>query len=206
MLLPSDVGPERGGKEVQIMRFTVPFAPGTTTQTIMFGDYRCSTGGGGPMKALIVYYSAGGRTQKIAEAIAAAMDCEKDLINLEPKESIGFFDRFRLVMRGQSVPVRDTTFDCAPYDVVLQGAPVWTHKANPVIKGWVDRCQNMDGKRIGLFATCRFRRPGMLDDTAAEVTSRGATVAGSLVVQGFFSIGVGGLDQARSFGDQIASS
>ena len=86
------------------------------------------------------------------------------------------------------------------------GAPVWTDKANPVASSWIEACQNLDGKKAGLFMTCRFRAGGSPEALLARLESKGANIGGSLVVKSLFGIGAAKLEQARAFRQEISES
>ena len=66
-------------------------------------------------------------------------------------------------MRGLRFPAAGLDSRCQTGTMRLAstgGAPVWTDKANPVASSWIEACQNLDGKKAGLFMTCRFRAGG----------------------------------------------
>ena len=46
------------------------------------------------------------------------------MLRLDPVEEPGFFKK----MRATSVPIKETVIGCAPYDIVLIGAPFRTHR------------------------------------------------------------------------------
>ena len=152
------------------------------------------------MKALIVYCSAGGRTQRVAQEIAAALPFEKDLVKLESVEELGFLKK----LRATSVPIKETVTDCGPYDLVVIGAPVWTHKANPVATSWIKGAQNLDGKSASVFVTYRFSAGGSPAATRTHLEAKGATVLGSLAVRSLFAIGAAKLEEARAFGKELS--
>lgn len=90
-----------------------------------------STGG----KTLVVYYSASGNTEEVANYIAGAMGA--DLFELEPAESysdadLDWTDRDSRVSREHDNPekrevtlVEDTVENWDSYDTVFVGYPIW---------------------------------------------------------------------------------
>ena len=111
------------------------------------------------MKALVVYFSVGGRTRKVAAALAKRVDAavfeikpvepytDADIKWMNPvarcnKEKIGKKD----------VPVQGTVEDFDSYDTVFIGFPIWYYGAPNVINTFC-KGYNWTGKKVYAFAT-----------------------------------------------------
>ena len=88
------------------------------------------------MKSLVVYYSRTNITKKLAEDIAAKLNCDID--EIKPKVNyngkLGYARGLKDGAAEKIVDFEPTKFDPSEYDVVYIGGPVWVSKAaNPVI-------------------------------------------------------------------------
>ena len=96
------------------------------------------------MNVLIVYYSRGGRTAKVAQEIYDAIHHEKAIIRVQPREKEGGFFKCLAQAQGRKkVSIEDTPFDCAQYDAIVLGTPLWAGRPSPFLTLWIERAQNM---------------------------------------------------------------
>ncbi len=113
-------------------------------------------------KALVVYYSATGNTEEVANYIAAAKDA--DLFELEPAQSYGsddldWTDRNSRVSREHDNPqervvplVADTVENWDSYDTVFIGYPIWWGIAAWPVDGFI-AANDFTGKTVIPFCT-----------------------------------------------------
>lgn len=109
---------------------------------------------------LVAYFSATGKTKKVAEKIAARTGA--DLFEIEPaqkytKRDLNWLDRnsrSSLEMRNKSVrpALAQDPPDLTPYRTVFLGFPIWWYVAPTLINAFLERADTR-GKRIVLFAT-----------------------------------------------------
>ena len=78
-------------------------------------------------KVLVIYYSLGGTTRKVAEKIAEKLKCEIEEIT-EPKSRkgiIGFIRSRYGSVKGKTSILNPLKTNPADYDVVIVGGPTW---------------------------------------------------------------------------------
>ena len=111
-------------------------------------------------KALVAYFSASGRTAKVAEKLAAAMGADSYEIKPEvkyTKADLNWMDK----KSRSSVEMNDKSFrpaiitgdvDVSGYDTIFLGFPIWWYVAPTVINTFLE-AYDFTGKKIVLFAT-----------------------------------------------------
>ena len=109
---------------------------------------------------LVAYFSAGGRTAKVAEALAPAIGA--DLYEIRPEVKYSKADLNWMDRRSRSsVEMKDRSFrpkiisgelDVSGYDTVYLGFPIWWYVAPTLINSFLES-YDLSGKRIVLFAT-----------------------------------------------------
>ena len=136
------------------------------------------------MNALILYYSYGGNTHRIATQIQAALGCDAaEIFPVEPYTS----DYNSVVEQGQrevedgyEPEIRPLAKNPADYDTIILGTPVWWYTYAPAVKTVLS---GMDwaGKTIYPYAT----NGGWLGHTFQdfEKACKGATVKTGLNVR-----------------------
>jgi len=105
------------------------------------------------MKALVVFYSRTGTTQKIAEAISKKLGCDIDEITDEKKREgpIGYFLSGRDAMLKKLTEIK-TARNPADYDLVIIGTPVWAHTMSSAVRTYI--LNNKDGfNKLAFFIT-----------------------------------------------------
>lgn len=109
---------------------------------------------------LVAYFSATGRTRKVAEELASAAGA--DLYEIRPKDAYTKGDlNWRDVISRSSLEMRDMSSrpaladhpaDMTGHDVIFLGFPIWWYVAPTIINTFLERYDFRD-KRIILFAT-----------------------------------------------------
>lgn len=111
-------------------------------------------------KTLVAYFSASGKTAKVAEKLAAKVGA--DLYEIKPtvkytKADLNWMDR----KSRSSIEMNDKSFrpeiitgdvDIAPYDTIYLGFPIWWYVAPTIINTFLE-AYDFSGKKIILFAT-----------------------------------------------------
>ena len=108
------------------------------------------------MKTLILYYSYGGNTRKIAQLLR--QEIGGDLEEIETvKPYIGSYNEIveqgeREVSEGFMPEIKPLRSDVASYDRIVLGSPVWWYTFAPAIKTVLHQ-SDLSGKIIDPFAT-----------------------------------------------------
>ena len=112
------------------------------------------------MKKVTAYFSAGGKTAKVAEKLAEALGT--DLYEIKPEEKYTKADlnwmnkksRSSIEMNNKSMRPAVVTgdFDASEYDTVYLGFPIWLYVAPTVVNTFLE-AYDFTGKKIVLFAT-----------------------------------------------------
>lgn len=82
-------------------------------------------------RILVVYFTRTGRTRRLAECLADALEADIEMIRC-PRYRAGFFGWWRYLMagynsvRGRLPRIRKLRSDPAAYDLVILGTPIWT--------------------------------------------------------------------------------
>ena len=111
-------------------------------------------------KKLVAYFSASGITQKVAEMIAEAADC--DIYEITPKVAytkadLNWMDkksRSSVEMNDKKIrpELADKNIDISGYDEIILGFPIWWYVAPTIINTFLE-AHDFSGKKIVLFAT-----------------------------------------------------
>lgn len=111
-------------------------------------------------KALVAYFSAGGRTAAAAKVLAEAAGA--DIYEIKPavpytKADLNWQDKQSRSSKEMSdkssrPKLADYDADVADYDTVFVGFPVWWYIAPTIINSFLES-YNFCGKKIVLFAT-----------------------------------------------------
>ena len=111
-------------------------------------------------KKLVAYFSASGRTAKVAEKLANELDAELYEIKPEIKYTKADLNWMNKKSRS-SVEMNDKSFrpaiitgdvDVSDYDTVYLGFPIWWYVAPTLINTFLE-AYDFSGKKIVLFAT-----------------------------------------------------
>ena len=111
-------------------------------------------------KVLVAYFSASGRTAKVAEKLAAAMGADSYEIKPEVKYTKADLNWMNKNSRS-SVEMNDKSFrpaiitgdvDVSGYSTIYLGFPIWWYVAPTLINTFLE-AYDFAGKKIVLFAT-----------------------------------------------------
>lgn len=141
-------------------------------------------------KPLVAYFSASGKTAKLAERLAAELGGELYEIKPEVKYSKADLNwmnpksRSSLEMKNRSARPAIVTgdIDVSGYDAVVLGFPIWWYVAPTVVNAFLE-AYDFAGKKIVVFATSGSSGFG---DTVRELrpSAPGAEIVEAKVVSG----------------------
>ncbi len=144
------------------------------------------------MKVLILYFSLGGRTKKVAESIERGLNfSDVRFENFDYiKKKRDFISEQNEVMKGDlsSFKYNEDIKDLGDYDLIFLGFP--THGGRPatVFNGYFEHAQNVDGKNFIIFNTCRFSIGKTFEIMQAVIEQKGGSVVKKRAFKGFFKI------------------
>lgn len=136
------------------------------------------------MKAIVIYYSYGGNTRRVAEQVGKAIGA--DLAEIKTvKPYTGSYDDVvdqgrREVDSGFLPELQPLNIDLRQYDTVILGAPVWWYTFAPAMSSFLHSV-DLSGKTVYPFAT----NGGWLGHTFKDMEKacRGAKVKAGLNVR-----------------------
>ena len=111
-------------------------------------------------KTLVAYFSASGRTAKLAKTLAAAIGA--DLHEIQPEKPYTAADlNWQDSKSRSSIEMNDKSFrpavankveNMAQYDTVFVGFPIWWYVAPTIVNTFLESC-DLTGKTVVPFAT-----------------------------------------------------
>ena len=108
-------------------------------------------------KTVVIYYSLGGCTKKVAEIIAEITKAEIIEIEMEdPYSKVGAYTRGSFDLLKKRLPVLKNFFDLKDAETVYLGGPVWFYTVPPPLRSLVAVDSFIDsiyGKKIIPFCT-----------------------------------------------------
>ena len=107
------------------------------------------------MKAIIIYYSKSGATEKIAKQIQKEIGCE--IVKIDTEVPYGNYfsaiSRFLKERRKGIIPkYKSPAIDFSRYDTVFIGYPIWFNTAPPFLTDYLSKL-DLTGKTIIPFST-----------------------------------------------------
>ena len=109
------------------------------------------------MKALIIYYSFSGNTEKLADGLCAFLKTRGEVVmqRLVPANETKNFFKQCLEARAGSKPELggEIKFDASGFDTICIGTPVWAFAPAPAINTYLDKIKGIEGKRAIIFTT-----------------------------------------------------
>lgn len=133
----------------------------------------------------VLYYSKGGHTKKVAEAIAAELGT-------------------------QAADIKQATLDKSA-EIVFLGSGCYGKKPGPEMVKFIETA-GFSGRKVALFGTSAGGVGSETEEMAAALRSKGATVVGRYYCQGQFMLMVGrghpnqdDLEKARQFARETAN-
>lgn len=108
------------------------------------------------MKRIVIYYSYGGNTRRVAEKIAGALGADTAEIETV-RPYTGSYDQVveqgqKEVNRGFQPKLKPVNVDLCQYDTVILGTPVWWYTFAPAMNSFL-HCADLSGKAVYPFAT-----------------------------------------------------
>ena len=108
------------------------------------------------MKIGMVYYSRTGNTRQVAKILEEKLkekNTEVDLIEIEHVKRPGFFAAGKASSTQQELPIKNTDFNMQKYDIIVVGTPTWAGKPSPFAKSFINKTENIKGKKVAVFGT-----------------------------------------------------
>jgi len=111
------------------------------------------------MNALIAYFSASGKTKKLAHTLASVV--KGDLFEITPETPYNAADldwhdkksRSSIEMQDTACrPAMTEQVNTAPYEAIFVGFPIWWYEAPRIIETFLESC-DLTGKTVIPFAT-----------------------------------------------------
>ena len=137
------------------------------------------------MKILICFFSASGKTKKVAEIISKELN--SDLYEITPEKKYtsedlnGYNVKSRTYIeyttKNSRPKIKDKNANIEKYDIILLGFPIWWHIAPPIINTFLEM-YNFKGKKIILFGT------SMSEDFGQTILYLKDSCKGSEIIEG----------------------
>lgn len=157
------------------------------------------------MKALIIYFTMGGRTKKAAQAIASALTEYE--ITYVPIEILGhFFKKMEAIDKQEKGDFSDieekliALDTVAEYDLIIIGMPTYGGKPPKVFDEIMNRLTNLSGKRVALFTTGRFTADKALEYMKDQVEAADAEIIDQKAFNAFFRLRT---KEPKQFGEEL---
>lgn len=106
-------------------------------------------------KVLVVYYSRGGNTRRVADEIAqafAACDVEVIRDTVERRGILGYLRSVYQAVRGQQPELEPPRYDPGSYRLVVIGTPVWASSVCAPVRSYITAHAPQLGK-VAFFLT-----------------------------------------------------
>jgi flavodoxin len=106
------------------------------------------------MKTLVLYYSRGGKTERVANDIASRLgaDIEKIIDKKSRSGLFGFLFGGRDAMKERETEIGEPIKNAIDYDLVIFGTPVWASNITPAIRTYINKTKN-NLKNTAFFIT-----------------------------------------------------
>ena len=163
-------------KRIVIVVFCCLIAGATAAETV-------DTQGARNMKTLVVYYSLTGKTDIVAQTLAAELNA--DLRRVEDIETPSVSWWFYIsagfaAKRGKEAEIKPIDTSLEGYDRILIGSPVWGGCPSTPINAFIART-DFTGKEVLLFMTMGGDdASGALEILRKRIETRGGRTIGSL--------------------------
>ena len=139
-----------------------------------------------PVNLRIVYFSFTSTVRTLAQAVTSKLkaNAQVTVCTIEPRTSRGYGGWLpRSFLPNWRVPIKPTTTDLEPYDLVCLGFPKWTF-ACPPVNQYIKLMKGCQGKKIALFMCHRgFDEKRYLGSMVRKVSKRGFLVVATLAVK-----------------------
>ena len=104
-------------------------------------------------RTLVVYFSRGGNSRKVAEEIARALggaDIEEIRDTVNRKGLLGWFRSGRDATKRRVTILRPSTRNVRDYDLVVVGGPVWVGALSSPVRTWL-RTHSTELRAVAFF-------------------------------------------------------
>lgn len=156
------------------------------------------------MRILVAYYSKTGTTEMVALSLKEGLE-EKghsaELAKILPQEEL---KAAQYKKDGKEIELKNPVLDVQKFDLVIVGTPVWGFCPSPIVLSYLRGLQNTSGKNFALFATCTARPGTTIQRMSSILSTKGATVTGSLTIRSIFPLDGAKLREAKAFAEQLA--
>lgn len=129
---------------------------------------------------LVVYYSRGGTSSKVASLLASSLGADLDAIEeRSSRAGIGGYFRSALEALAKGLPAIRTERDPGDYELVVVGTPVWAGTMSSPVRSYL-YAHRMDFRNAAFFAVMAGRGG---EDTVSEMRlASGVSHAPTLVL------------------------
>ena len=108
------------------------------------------------MKTLIIYFSYGRNTARIADMLKSGLDAQTlEIKYLKEKKRRGagkFIWALFQMFHNRKPKIKPYEVDINAWDLIILGTPVWGSGPSPVMRSFLDQTK-ISGKKIALFCT-----------------------------------------------------
>jgi flavodoxin len=135
------------------------------------------------MKVLIIYFSTGGRTKKMANIIGKTLETQ-EVYFFSIELSGSFFSRLKTVKRIQKndfSAIEDqldslSDLEVMKFDLLIVGMPTYDSAPPKVFDEILSRSGDLSGKKAVVFSTARFTGKEARDYLAEKLEAKGAEI------------------------------
>ncbi len=132
------------------------------------------------MKAIVVYFSQTGNTEKVAKEIARTLDrngIDVKTLSIERSRKRTYEENVEDAKKEEKAKIEEVNTDLSDFDMLFIGTPVWCGKPATPINAYMDQCEGLEGIEIIPFLTHGGGGPAMTFDIIEdELIPKGGTV------------------------------
>ena len=141
-------------------------------------------------KALITYFSLTGRTKRAAEALAAELTNYSTTIEPIVYTGVKYMRDHGKLMQGDYslLVIKPDILNVNSYDLICIGMPVHGGRPSFALDAYLNKVEGIEGKKIMIFATCRFilhQTPVIMRKMVEE---KGGIIVGEVWLKNFFKL------------------
>lgn len=108
------------------------------------------------MRAIIIYYSRTGNTEKAALTIEKALTSAgiyPELEKIKPLKTRGYIKSVLMALLKREAPILNVNFDMSVYDYIFIGGPVCAASTSAPLNSYLEDIVGISGKRTASFVT-----------------------------------------------------
>ena len=122
------------------------------------------------MKALIVYFSRSGNTEKIGKELASKIDADTEQIKDKTKRKgiLGWLSSGRDSMKKRTTDIEKLNHKPQEYDVVIIGTPVWAGNVPPATRTILEKYHRKIDN-VAFFSTSKSGETTKMYNTMAKI-------------------------------------